>query len=259
MRRAAMMLVLLLAVGEVAAAQGSKISRGVAGGGGLSQATADSIYCKLSGGCALAGFLSIQPGASDAPVVELKSAAGNTQNFLTLKDSTGASLFGITSLGAFLWSADTGLTRSSAGTLKITDGSTGYGSLSVGEISGRSSSGSQLIQFLDYWQQPGGANSFYAPGGCGTTISNDAVSALQVSTLNSPIAGCRVTFIVTDADGISVKPVAGKTLSVAGTSVSPTGSVVSTTIGTSITFEGTAGYGDSWIATSVVGTWTVTP
>lgn len=86
-------------------------------------------------------------------------------------------------------------------------------------------------------------------------FTNLGASAGITYTLPAGLAGLSYTFIVEDADGITVAGNGAQQIRVAAAiSTATTGNISSTTIGDSVTLTWT---GTSWHATSTVGTWTV--
>lgn len=89
----------------------------------------------------------------------------------------------------------------------------------------------------------------------GKVITNAGVTAQAYNTLPSAAAGLTFTFTVVDADGIRVTAAAGDDIRVGETASATAGFIQNLTIGSSITL--TATNATNWVATSVVGTWTV--
>lgn len=89
-----------------------------------------------------------------------------------------------------------------------------------------------------------------------TVFTNEGASALNYHTLPTAVAGLVYTFYVQDTDGIRVVANTGDTIRI-NTSVSASaGYAESTTVGSSVTL--TAINATEWVATSVIGTWTLT-
>jgi len=90
----------------------------------------------------------------------------------------------------------------------------------------------------------------------GSVFTNEGATALNYHTLPTAVSGLTYTFYVQDADGIRVTANTGDTIRI-DTSVSASaGYAESTTVGSSVTL--TAINATEWVATSVIGTWTLT-
>jgi hypothetical protein len=90
----------------------------------------------------------------------------------------------------------------------------------------------------------------------GSVFTNEGATALNYHTLPTAASGLTYTFYVQDADGIRVTANTGDTIRI-DTSVSASaGYAESTTVGSSVTL--TAINATEWVATSVIGTWTLT-
>lgn len=89
----------------------------------------------------------------------------------------------------------------------------------------------------------------------GKTLTNQGASAAAYNTLPAAADGLEFTFVCQDADGIRVTAATGDTIRIAA-SVSATGGYCEcSTIGNVVTLK--AINTTEWVATSVVGTWTV--
>lgn len=87
-----------------------------------------------------------------------------------------------------------------------------------------------------------------------TVQTNEGATGMATFTLPSAAANIQVTFLVQDADGITIDADAGDTIRI-GASVTAAGATISsTTIGTSVTLV--AINDTEWAAVSSVGTWT---
>jgi hypothetical protein len=90
----------------------------------------------------------------------------------------------------------------------------------------------------------------------GTILTNQGVAALNYHTLPTAATGLVFTFYVQDADGLRVTASAGDTIRI-NTAVSAiAGYAQSTAIGSSVTL--CAINATEWVATSTIGTWTLT-
>lgn len=88
------------------------------------------------------------------------------------------------------------------------------------------------------------------------TIINTGAAAKNYDTLPAPTVGLQFTFYCQNTNGIRVTATAGKTIRLAGSVSGAGGYCESTTTGSSVTLL--AINTTEWVATSVVGTWTVT-
>jgi hypothetical protein len=86
-----------------------------------------------------------------------------------------------------------------------------------------------------------------------TLFTNEGASAGVTFTLPTAVANLSYTFVVQDADGVTITAASGDTIRFAGTVTAAAGSIASTTIGSTITLV--AINATEWIAISVVGTW----
>lgn len=102
-------------------------------------------------------------------------------------------------------------------------------------------------------QPLGGALSASASG---SIYSNEGAAAISPFVLPAAAAGLRFGFIVQDADGIRVTAAAGDTIQISTALSAAAGKAESTTIGSTVYLI--AINATEWIATSVVGVWTVT-
>ncbi len=93
-------------------------------------------------------------------------------------------------------------------------------------------------------------------GASGTIYSNEGAAAISPFVLPTAVAGLRYGFIVQDADGIRVTAATGDTIRVAGSASVAAGNIANTTIGSTVYII--ALNATEWVATSVIGTWTVT-
>ena len=90
----------------------------------------------------------------------------------------------------------------------------------------------------------------------GTTFTNEGATAEIPFNLPTAVAGLWYTFIVQDADGIQVNAASGDTIRIAASVSAAAGLCESATIGNTVTL--CAINATEWVATSVIGTWTVT-
>lgn len=92
-------------------------------------------------------------------------------------------------------------------------------------------------------------------GEVGKTLTNEGAAAQVVATLPPARAGLSYSFVVQDADGLRVQAGSGDTVRIAASVSAAAGYAECATIGNAVTFV--AINGTEWVATSVVGTWTV--
>lgn len=95
-----------------------------------------------------------------------------------------------------------------------------------------------------------------AAASSGTVYTNEGASALGVFNLPTAAANLTYTFIVNDTDGIKVNASAGDTIRLSTSVSAAAGFASATDLGASITIV--AINATEWIATSIVGSWTVT-
>jgi len=140
--------------------------------------------------------------------------------------------------------ADTGLARSAAGVVKVTDGSTGIGKLLNSNLVEANTAGSGSPNILTATES-------------GTVLTNEGASAENYHTLPTAVAGYQFTFIVQDADGIRITASGGDTIRpIAGTAASAAaGFIRCATQGAFITLV--AINATEWIAIGSAGTWTI--
>ena len=89
----------------------------------------------------------------------------------------------------------------------------------------------------------------------GKIVTNEGAGAKAYNTWPGASAGMTFTFVVQDADGLRVTAAAGDTIRIAASACPAAGYIESTTIGDAVTLV--AINATEWIATSYVGTWTV--
>ena len=89
----------------------------------------------------------------------------------------------------------------------------------------------------------------------GLTVSNVGAGAENYNTLPSAVAGLKYTFICENANGIRATAAAGDTVRVGSNVSAAAGYARATTVGNAVTLV--AVDSTQWIATSVVGVWTV--
>lgn len=86
-----------------------------------------------------------------------------------------------------------------------------------------------------------------------TSFTNEGATGMVTFTLPTAVANYDYTFIVQDADGITITANTGDTIRFGGTVTAAAGSISSTTIGSVIRL--TAINSTEWLAVSLVGTW----
>lgn len=138
-------------------------------------------------------------------------------------------------------SLDTGLARNSAAVVRVSNGSTGIGSLLSSVLVEANTAGS-------------GTPNAIAATESGTVFTNEGVTAKNYHTLPSAVAGYKFTFIVQDADGMRIVANTDDTIRVIDKVTAAAGYIESTTIGSVVTLI--AINATEWIATSIHGTWT---
>jgi len=89
-----------------------------------------------------------------------------------------------------------------------------------------------------------------------SVFTNEGATALNYHTLPTAAAGLVYTFYVQDTDGIRVVANTGDTIRIDTVVSAAAGYAESTTVGSSVTL--TAINATEWVATSVIGTWTLT-
>lgn len=89
-----------------------------------------------------------------------------------------------------------------------------------------------------------------------TVFTNEGATAQIVFNLPTAAVNLTYTFFVQDADGVKVVANTGDTIRLAGSVSASAGNIVNNTIGGSVTLV--AINATEWVATSIVGTWTVT-
>lgn len=92
-------------------------------------------------------------------------------------------------------------------------------------------------------------------GDAQTIFTNEGTTAKRNNTLPGAAAGLTYTFIVQDTDGVTVTAAAGDTIRIASSVSAAAGNIDTTTLGSTVTLV--AINATEWIATSVIGTWTV--
>lgn len=93
-------------------------------------------------------------------------------------------------------------------------------------------------------------------GDSGKVFTNEGASAGVTFNLPTAIAGLEYTFVVQDADGLTVVANAGDTVRIAGAVSATAGNSASTTIGSTVRFV--AINVTEWISVATNGTWIVT-
>jgi hypothetical protein len=186
--------------------------------------------------------------------------------------------------------ADTGLGRFAAGRAKITDGSTGYGSLLIGDGSaanpslsfGSDDDGSGMgiyrsatnnmsfavngtpkmtldstsLSFSGSTIVTGGGNAFYGFGRGGVAVTADGTESVALITRTLPTAAISATYryIVQDADGLKIVAAAGDTIRIGPSYVTAAaGYIQSYTPGATVTLQGVNA--TEWHVTDITGDW----
>lgn len=212
-------------------------------------------------------YVDITNGAASGVVV--LGAAGTDTNIglkLASKGSDeveincGPRVWGIASSGNFTfrggrewrlaWTTDTGpstgtvdveITRGNlySNTVYLTNGSTGIGNLMRGR--------NVVVKTTDYTVLVTDSD---------TVFTNEGATAGVNFTLPTAVSDYTYTFIVQDADGITVTANTGDTIRLAGSVSAAAGNISSTTIGSAVILV--CINTTEWVAISIVGTWTVT-
>lgn len=174
-----------------------------------------------------------------------RAIQGNAAGAGVSLGSSGQYVFTNNTLGSG-GSMDTGIARNAAGVVRITDASTGIGALLSTTLVEANTAGS-------------GSPNILATTESGTLLTNEGATAENYHTLPSAAANLGpFTFYCQDTDGIRIVPAASDTIRVAASvsGVGALGDIRTTTVGNSVTLV--AINVTEWVATSVVGTWTVT-
>lgn len=137
--------------------------------------------------------------------------------------------------------SDTGLARNAAAVVRVTNGSTGIGSLLSSVLVEANTAGS-------------GTPNAIAATESGTVFTNEGATAANYHTLPSAAAGYQFTFIVQDADGIRIVANTDDTIRVIDKVTAAAGYIESTTIGSTVTLVSINAV--EWYAISINGVWT---
>lgn len=136
-----------------------------------------------------------------------------------------------------------GIAKGSANGLRITDGSTGVGSLQFSRPVEANTDGS-------------GAPNVLAATESNGALTNEGTTAENYHTLPSAAAGLSYTFVVQDTDGVRITAAAGDTIRPGTVAASASaGFIRCATQGAAITLL--AINATEWMAVSMIGTWTV--
>jgi hypothetical protein len=213
-----------------------------------------------------AGLFSFNAGGSPGAQVHVLAASAGTIGLrvdsassptqppvrFTINTSAGAALttggnWQLVNTTQFAWADSStdptgatsqGLTFHSTGVVRVTNGSTGYGSL----LRGRK----VLPKTTAYTVLYSESDAVY---------TNEGAAASVNFTLPSATVDATYTFFVQDADGIQITAAAGDTIRVGTAAPTATGgNITSTTIGSSIVLV--AINSTEWISIAVTGTWT---
>jgi len=217
------------------------------------------------------------------------------QHFLIQGDTSGSggpAMFRVGSGGTFVWRSatrsdsgvdDTGIARSAAGVVKVTDGSSGTGSLiATGIDSGAATNlllkyngatqatvdsigltfgtGKYLYSngggLLDAWRLVvrNRTSDGNEANGSMEFITNSGTTALVTRTLETATAGLNYEFYCADTDGLKIVANTGDDIRVIDKVTASAGYISSTTIGSVVRLF--AIDSDHWVATSIHGTWT---
>lgn len=135
-----------------------------------------------------------------------------------------------------------------------------YGTLLLSRLGSSSARIASVIeQFREIEASTAGSgapNILLGLGETGKALTNEGAVALNYHTLPTAATGLRYTFIIQDGDGIIITANTGDTIRIGSAVSASAGNISSTTIGNAVTLQ--AINATEWIATSVVGTWTVT-
>jgi hypothetical protein len=180
----------------------------------------------------------------------LHIAVGGT-NIFGVNDSAGGSggafvrstaLLGFSAGDPDTNAPDTATRREAAGVQLDTNGSTGLGFRLTGRVVEASTAGS-------------GAPNLLAAIESRKLLTNEGATAEAYHTLPSAAAGIEFTFVCVDTDGIRIVANTGDTIRLGGAVSAAAGYVRAAVLGNSVTLL--AVNATEWIATSIVGTWTI--
>jgi hypothetical protein len=132
---------------------------------------------------------------------------------------------------------DTGLARSAAGVVKVTNGSTGIGAILY----------SRSVEPVTATKSPTVTES-------NEVYTNEGDSDGATISLPSAATGLTYTAIVQVAQTLTVDAASGDTIRIAASVTASDGAITSNTVGNSVTLV--AINATEWVATSYVGTWT---
>lgn len=137
---------------------------------------------------------------------------------------------------------DTGFARSSAAVVRVTNGSTGTGSILSSVLVEANTAGS-------------GSPNVLTAAESGTLLTNEGSTAQNYHTLPSAAAGLQFDFVVQDSDGMRIVAATGDTIRDVATVSSAAGYIQSTTVGSTLRLV--AINATEWIVTAKQGTWTI--
>jgi hypothetical protein len=160
----------------------------------------------------------------------------STNNFISFSATTGFVM------GGSGGSRDVGLIRNEAGVWRVSNASTGLGSLLTGTLVEANTAGS-------------GSPNVLTANESRKTLTNEGATAQNYHTLPSAAAGYDFEFIVQDADGIRVVAAAGDTIRDVGTVSAAAGYIQSTTVGSVVRLR--AINATEWFVVYKQGTWTI--
>lgn len=150
--------------------------------------------------------------------------------------------FGISAGAPDTNAANVGYGSNAAGVARITNGSSGLGSLNTGRLVEANTAGS-------------GSPNILTANESRTLLTNEGATAENYHTLVTAAAGYEFVFACQDVDGIRITASAGDTIRIAGTVSAAAGFIRSVVIGSCITLVSINA--TEWFATSFTGTWTV--
>lgn len=137
---------------------------------------------------------------------------------------------------------DAGLTRSAAGVLRVSNGSTGIGAVLSSRLVEANTAGS-------------GSPNVLVGTESGTVLTNEGATAQNYHTLPTAVAGLVFEFVVQDSDGVRVVAATGDTIRDVGTVSTTAGYIQSTTVGSTLRLV--AINATEWVVTAKQGTWTI--
>ncbi len=141
--------------------------------------------------------------------------------------------------GSYYNTAHTGLMVASSGVLKVSDGSTGIGSI-----------------LSSWYVQAKAADYTVAVTDSSSVFTNEGTTTKNNFSLPTAAANLVYTFVVQDTDGLTVTANTGDTIQDNATVSGSAGTIDSTDVGATVTLL--AINATQWVVTSMTGTWAIT-